>query len=680
MAAEELLYFNGINGDSGEYGVRPVTADQLQTVIAGQSPPSSETLGELNLKKQEPFPTKQGVDATKLDQAGWALVLPQEPGPHGFSANQIKEALHELIEWRKRQAGPYFRIYEGGDGYRAGETKSDFCNRQNVGGGPADPEQMPYYTLLVGSPEEIPYAFQYQLDVMRGVGRLHFDQLEDYAAYAQAVVQAETGAIRLPRRAAFFGAANEDDKATQLSSQHLVHPLFEKINTAQANGKIVRWIEEGDTSRKLQMDWECQAILSDHATKPRLLELLGGDQTPAFLFTASHGMEFAKDSPRQIPHQGALLCQDWPGPKQHRGNIPQDWYLAGDDLTASTNLAGLVAFFFACYGAGTPQLDQYAEQAFKDKRAVIAAHDFTANLPLQMLKRGSLAVVGHVERAWGYSFLNLSGNAQLGTFFDAVKQLLAGDPVGLTMESFNLRYSDLATSLSHDLGELKHKRDYIDAYQLAQKWTENNDARSYILLGDPAVRVPFARPGDQPAGERRITLSAETTARFASALAKATDAAPVKSSTAEIDSARQPPAAQQAAAFDMASFSVQVQEERASLTDSIKKFTGELAESLKKAADDISSLEVVTYTSDDLKAVQDQKFAEGAGSMKRRALTRIAFDGDVQVCVPEKDGKVDEDLWNIHLSMVKAAQENRAAFLQTMAELATKLIGMLGGK
>ena len=39
-----------------------------------------------------------------------------------------------------------------------------------------------------------------------------------------------------------------------------------------------------------------------------------------------------------------------------------------------------------------------------------------------------------------------------------------------------------------------------------------------------------------------------------------------------------------------------------------------------------------------------------------------------------------EELWNVHLSMVKAAQENRAAFLATMAELATKLIDMLGGK
>ncbi len=63
-----------------------------------------------------------------------------------------------------------------------------------------------------------------------------------------------------------------------------------------------------------------------------------------------------------------------------------------------------------------------------------------------------------------------------------------------------------------------------------------------------------------------------------------------------------------------------------------------------------------------------------------RALTRIAFDGDVQVCVPQKEGHVDQEVWDVHLSMVKAAQENRAAFLATMAELATKLIGLLGSK
>jgi hypothetical protein len=58
-----------------------------------------------------------------------------------------------------------------------------------------------------------------------------------------------------------------------------------------------------------------------------------------------------------------------------------------------------------------------------------------------------------------------------------------------------------------------------------------------------------------------------------------------------------------AASFDAAAFSFAVQEERTSLTDSIKKFTGELANSLKRAADDISSLEVITYSADDLNKV-----------------------------------------------------------------------------
>jgi len=54
-------------------------------------------------------------------------------------------------------------------------------------------------------------------------------------------------------------------------------------------------------------------------------------------------------------------------------------------------------------------------------------------------------------------------------------------------------------------------------------------------------------------------------------------------------------------------------------------------------------------------------------------MTRISLDGDTLVCVPEKDGEIDTAVWEIHLEMVKAAQENRAALVKTIVEAAASI-------
>ena len=652
----EKLSFNGINGATGGYGVEPMTGEELVAVIQGGAAP--ENLGELKIKQSAAFPIKPPNDPTVLSDAGWAAIFPAK----SQETPAIEEALTELLALRQGQAGDRFKIYKGGDGYRPGETKADFFKRHKIGGGPADPEQMPYYVLLIGSPDEIPYEFQYQLDVMRGVGRIHFDSLQDYANYAYSVMLAETGKIRLPRKASFFGVASPDDKATQLSSQHLIGPLFEKF---QSMPPFVKWVEEGDTRRKLELEWGFDAFLAEQATKAQLSNLLGGDQTPALLFTASHGLEFPMGDPRQIPHQGALLCSDWPGPNAWRGEIPQDLYFAGDDIGGDAKVLGLIAFHFACFGAGTPRLDQFAKQAFKDEREVIAPSNFIGSLPKRLLSQGALAVIGHVERAWGYSFLSPGAGAQTGVFEGALVQLFSGDPVGWTTENMNMKYADLATELTTVLEELEYDPGYIDPYDLAQKWTAHNDSRSYVVIGDPAVRLPIAMPDETPTlrpGIGIVSIPSDGTVAAAAAPAAAPAIEPVDLLASET----------------MVDYGLR--DQMSDLSGSIKKFTSQLAEALGKAAADIATLEVKTYTTKDLGALAntDALDLDASAEPTLRALTRILFDGDLEVYVPEKEGGgVDQELWQIHLEAVHEAQSNRAQFLQAMAELATNLLKSL---
>jgi hypothetical protein len=126
------------------------------------------------------------------------------------------------------------------------------------------------------------------------------------------------------------------------------------------------------------------------------------------------------------------------------------------------------------------------------------------------------------------------------------------------------------------------------------------------------------------------------------------------------------------ATVDTESFEVAfgLRDQLSDLTGSVKRFTDQLATALAKAATDIMTLEVKTYTTDDLDAVAQG----GEGQAKLRAFTCIAFDGDMQVYVPEETGAVDQQLWEIHLQTVREAQANRAQFLGTMAEMATNLL------
>ncbi|MFM8222322.1 MAG: hypothetical protein ACKOJF_25730, partial [Planctomycetaceae bacterium] len=105
--------------------------------------------------------------------------------------------------------------------------------------------------------------------------------------------------------------------------------------------------------------------------------------------------------------------------------------------------------------------------------------------------------MGHVERAWGYSFQSPQVGPQLQAFEATLSQLMQGQPVGLATDYFNIRYATLAARLAKHLEDQKFGQ-VIPAAQLAGLWTAHNDARSYVVLGDPAVRLPLVRPEERP--------------------------------------------------------------------------------------------------------------------------------------------------------------------------------------
>lgn len=513
--AGEELYPNGIDGTTGQPLLRidAATASHLAQGKGGGEPKEMQNLykAKKTAASGAHFGTVAGVGQSNIAEARWAVVV------NALESAEIIKALAPLISFRAGQQGVkkldlsvkpgetcgawYNRNVPDPKApwesrppvllYRPGDRVNAWLARHGVSQGPVDPKRgVPYYLMLAGRPgplEEgdetfIPLNFQYELDIFWGVGRLIFTDAggqhrwDAYTKYAERIVaveqkEAET-AKKLSREIAYFGTKHDLDTSTIRSADELVTPL-------------VSWHKDAG-SLPAKFKYGHQLFMEKDATRSNLEKLLKGGKPPAVLFTASHGLGLPVNHKDIVMHQGALVTQDWTG----FGSIKREHWYAGEDLGDKAGLDGMFALLFACYGAGCPQQDEFIFDEAKG-RPQIAPFPFIAQFPQQLLLNGALAVLGHVERAWTYSFSSAEGaKAQIQPFMDVLGRLLEGKRAGDATDQFNVIQGARAMTLTEELEEIKFGK-VPDPTELSAMWMARNDARNYALLGDPAVRLPF---------------------------------------------------------------------------------------------------------------------------------------------------------------------------------------------
>lgn len=448
-----LATFNGVDRVSGGYLFEPQDLASVAATLQGRktSDPLQNGLDIRHQADEDNLGLMFGFDPENLSSAGWGVVVGPDVG------DDVMARLEPLLSLRQSQAGERFRRLT----YRNGENSLTWLDRHFSAPGDVDPRRLPYYLLLVGGPESIPFEFQYSLGVDHAVGRVYFDDAGDYEQYAENVRNAEGQPS--PARAHLFGPTNAGDEATALSSELLVKPLALDLHQLSPNAAITQDV-------------------GGAATRSRLEHLLTAADGPTVLFTASHGLGERGAANRET--QGALVCQEWAGPILSRG-VGEEAYFAGKHVMTDKAVRVQVLFAFACYSAGTPALSDFADQR-------LSPTGFVGRLPQKLLANpagGALAFVGHIDRAYGYSFMWTGIDPQVGAMSGTMRALLDGRRLGSAMESLTSKHASVGANLSDRLGALSRFGKTIDAQTLVWLWTAYYDARNYVIIGDPAVRA-----------------------------------------------------------------------------------------------------------------------------------------------------------------------------------------------
>ncbi|MCK6514664.1 hypothetical protein L6R46_06375 [Myxococcota bacterium] len=421
------------------------------------------------------------ADPQSLPDQRWGVIAPE-----GARGDRLLDLIQPLIDRRAEQQGAEVKVYRlppKMSAEQAIQWKRDHFNTRASFG-----LEVPAYQLLLGDLDELPLSVQQALCIDAYTGRLAFDQDDHYRAYAEKVLRWEDRPAAVEHPDSLYFTVHDKTEATRAGYRALMKPGLAMALEYRDRGKYPaeRLEEHGDL------------IIP---SPEELLGLTKSDR-PTVLFSVSHG-----DGP---PRGGWLSPEE-----QRRGqgamSFGRDGKIRAEDLPDGAFLPGGVWFMLACYGAGTPEHSAYAHwltnlQAagqFRGRVEPVLAgipkagdRPFIAALPKRALANpeGPLAFIGHIDLAWTYSFQELDDGvkSRIGRFLGVQRMLVKGDRVGVGLRDLVGGLNDLNEQLTSAYDQVARVGSGAALpNNLGHVWMARNDLAAWVLLGDPAARLPL---------------------------------------------------------------------------------------------------------------------------------------------------------------------------------------------
>jgi hypothetical protein len=465
---------------------RPVLDEGLAREVSERGPkPKKSARGD-----DSPDWRRTDADPNDLPLQRWGVVAPE-----GKEGSRMLEAITPLLRLREQEQGAPVTVYRVPgemDARQAVLWKDEVYWSEDV-----EEDDRPLYLLLLGDLHHVSLELQHALANGALVGRAHFGDaagdpdLDGYAGYAEKVARFAREGTPDAAPDLLFYVARDGTSATMNGEARLVAPGLEIARRSSEQGRLA-----AASVREIEAD-----------TVGALLDA-GAGSRPSVLLSVSHGVGAPRrgwsSEEEQWQRQGALV-------------LGQKEVLDAERISGQPFLPGGLWFCLACFGAGTPSVSAYLawlsmlaqEGAYRGKASAVLAslpspgqRPFVAALPQAALRNaaGPLAVIGHMDLAWTYGFSSATNLSQsrASRILSAIDVMARGSRAGVALEALMRFYREtndaLMTSYQLETDARAHGRpDPTDREERGHLWMLRNDLRGYVLLGDPAARLPLAQ-------------------------------------------------------------------------------------------------------------------------------------------------------------------------------------------